>query len=228
MIRDLSTAIGLFLQGRTVEESLDVKFDYQDKFALDGWSDFTEQGYTIFPSSNQSHFVEVTGRIPNDVQQAFDFQIKYLRFLKKDEYYLDYYLTKVIEDKIDYLFWNFGFHELSSWVVEGENPVLTFYADFHGIFRDYYYSFNCPAVWVSMNSNCQIKKKIQYQKDVMPVNKLNMELGEILKVEHWPYYDATMVLRSPELCTVSDDGMQSLPNVSFHTYYCKDSILSPL
>ena len=33
MIRDLATGISLFLQGMTVEESLDIKFDHQDKFA---------------------------------------------------------------------------------------------------------------------------------------------------------------------------------------------------
>jgi hypothetical protein len=241
MIRDLSTGIGLFLQGMTVEESLNIKFDHQDLFALDGWIDRIQslemwkgggpatEGW-FFPSSNRSHFMAVTNRTP-DAEQ-YDFQIQYWALYTLDHFFsvgtskqshvVDLLDGTVLQDpiviqaggrKMDYLFWEYGLHDWGWWLKEGQDIVKNFYNNIHGNFRNSRGNFHHPAVWVSLNTNCDFSlgpgivggHSANFQ--VVSIDRLNREFGDILKKEHWPYYDADLVLRSPELCNVTGDGM---------------------
>ena len=240
MIRDLTTGIGLFLQGMTVEESLDIKFDHQDKFALDGWIDMipylemwgVDQGAGwVFPSSNRSHFTAVTNRTPD--ADHYNFQIQFWALYNNDYLYSrvgtskknhltdvlngtvldDPMMMKVGGRKMDYLFWSYGLHDWGWWMVENQDIVKNFYNNIHGHFRANQANFPCPAAWVSLNSNCDFSMgngvvgghSANYQ--VVSIDRLNRELGGILRAEHLPYYDADLVLRSPELCNVTGDGM---------------------
>jgi hypothetical protein len=239
-IRDLSTAIGLFLQGMTVEESLDIKFDHQDKFALNGWIDkmpYIEMWYNqstgwVFPSSNRSHFVEATNRTPD--ADHFQFQIQYwelytggllfdtkgspsttnrsrLDDVVEGNVLKDPMVMKVGMRKVDYLFCNHGLHEWGWWVTDRFDPVLRFYGTQYDSFRSWSNHSDIPSVWVSINSECIDKlgnNAMSHSADLQAAsaNKVNQELGEMLKSRHLPYYDADLVLRSPELCNVTGDG----------------------
>jgi hypothetical protein len=223
----------------TVEESLDIKFDHQDKFALDGWVDNipyldmwgnrSSSGW-LFPSSNRSHFIAVTNRTPDANQ--FEFQIQYWALYNNDHLFfqpttskknhlLDVLDGDVLDDPmvihvsgrpLDYLFWSYGLHDWGWWIVEGQDPFINHFNNIHGNFRKYSGRFKCPTIWVSMNSECAYKLGHQvlsgHSADLQAAsaNKVNQELGEMLKSQHLPYYDADLVLRSPELCNVTGDG----------------------
>jgi hypothetical protein len=237
MIRDLGIAIGLFLQDKTIEESLDARYIPWDPVLLDGWIDripYLEmwgesrgdgwgRGF-VFPSANRSHFFAVTNRTPD--AEMFHFQVQFF-WLQKNHYLFqeagasnkshlmdilegtvlkDPMMIKVGGRKTDYLFWSYGLHDYGFWLVEGQNPVSNFYRNIHRHFRDNNKHYHFPAVWVSLNSNCAEKLRPQHYQQAVMMNKTNQELGAMLKPEHWPYYDADMVLRSPALCNVSADG----------------------
>jgi hypothetical protein len=240
MIRDLSTAIGLFLQGMTIEDSLDIKFDHHGMNFLDGWIDWFPshlemwenppcRGW-IFPSTNRSHFM--TNRTPD--ANHYDFQIQYWELYNSNRVYHSRgkksnksYLTDVLEGtvlddpvvkkvggrKMDYLFMNYGFHDFGGWLLENRDVVQLFYNSFHGQgYRGHLSHFHNPVIWVSLNSNCDFSfgngvvggHSANFQ--VRSVDRINREFGDLLKAGYWPYYDADMVLRSPDLCNVTGDG----------------------
>jgi hypothetical protein len=127
----------------------------------------------------------------------------------------------VLGRKMDYLFWAYGLHHTNLWVRESEDPVSNFYRIIHVNFRNYSNYFKCPAVWMSLNSHCIEKLKINnithLKSQAIMVNQTTQKLGEMLKTQHWPYYDADLVLRSPALCYVSADG--TVHNFSSEKYF---------
>jgi hypothetical protein len=225
MIRDLALGIGLFLQGRTVEESWDTHFnhdisafkDYFDVVTLkDLWGE-EESGL-----GGQNHHMMVYPSLY--YRSSFDFQIQFWALFNNTKILdcptnsganriIDLLDGTVLRDPvaqehilrpIDHLFWSYGIHEWDLW----KNGPFTdlFYNNIHKTFRDYMSHFTYPAVWVSMNTWC-VDKVIQTHKMRVPLTvAVNKELGERLKTENFPYYDADLFLRGPQSCNVSGDG----------------------
>jgi len=251
LIRDLAIGIGLFLQGRTIEESLDVKFDRQDLFALDGWMDqfFLDmwgvedgQSYAwIFPAMNQ------TNQSKNDSSVPFEFQIQYWHLFCRENMLFrvgtsganhinDLIDGTVLKDTMaqqykmrptDYFFWSYGLHDEGYWWTEPYTEL--FHNNILGVFGTYVPHFKYPAVWVSMNTRCKDMIPDEFKTQYIMMNTVNQELGARLQSEKLPYYDADLFLRTPQNCNVTGDSLHVKMWVdlyrarSFFNYICDEN-----
>jgi hypothetical protein len=172
----------------------------------------------LFPSVNNTNTIR-------DKDYTYDFQIQYWHLYFKDNMIFRVgksganHITDVIEGTVlqdpmaiqskmrptDYLFWSFGLHDEGWW---WEEPFTqNFFDNIHKHYREFIPKFTYPAVWVSMNSRCKAMVADKFKVQYYMMNTVNQELGERLKAEHLPYYDADLFLRTPENCNISGDGL---------------------
>lgn len=240
--RDLSIAIGLFLQGRTVEESYDHKYEgpfqafrgrFQDELDglyepindLEKWGPLGSRLSWILPATNQTlnhrwkflieHNVTSKYNKYRNESSSYDFQVLFIPSLKtEDRLVVEDIISGVfLEDPvakniglrgIDLLIWSYGLHDKTLWHYEPYDE--SYFQSILSNFVDLIPKSKYPIVWSSMNSQCH-RKTVVFGNQSTMINTVNQRIGVKMKLNHLPYYDADYVLRTPDICNISHDGV---------------------
>eukprot|EP00597_Dinobryon_sp_UTEXLB2267_P004944 CAMPEP_0170062230 /NCGR_PEP_ID=MMETSP0019_2-20121128/3526_1 /TAXON_ID=98059 /ORGANISM="Dinobryon sp., Strain UTEXLB2267" /LENGTH=155 /DNA_ID=CAMNT_0010268309 /DNA_START=1716 /DNA_END=2183 /DNA_ORIENTATION=+ len=112
--------------------------------------------------------------------------------------------------KIDLAFWSHGLHDWGWW----DSPPYgkRYYDTMVKQWITMRTQVPTPVVWVSMNNNCLelIQNSLMGSKKFVQgamVEEANWYVHKRLREEKLPYWDAASVLRSPQRCNVSGDGV---------------------
>ena len=167
-IRDLGVAVGLFLQGQSVEDSPDVKFDKRSKGI---WSNCTKIGYfESWGHKNRRGVNDYNGYLfPKkeyaDEHSDWKWQIQVweiycnhmihqgsLKQVLSNEMIKENNATMVLR-KADLAFWSHGLHDWGWW----DSPPYgkRYYDTMVKQWLTMRLEVPTPTVWVSMNNNCQ-------------------------------------------------------------------------
>mmetsp|Transcript_15768 Transcript_15768/g.21668 ORF Transcript_15768/g.21668 Transcript_15768/m.21668 type:complete len:337 (+) Transcript_15768:84-1094(+) len=223
-MRDLGHAVGLFLQGQPSQENLDDKFN---KHTRSIWNVCTKIGY--FPSWGQKNRGNVNGYLfPKrellEVYPMWNWQVQVweifsnkmvesgtLQNVLSNEMMKENNETMQLR-KIDLAFWNHGLHDLLVW----NSPPFgkRYYDTVVSTWLTMRTKVPTPTIWVSLNNNCLELLKLT-NKLMIPamtlqavmVEEANWYIHKRLREEKLPYWDAATVLRSPQRCNVSGDGL---------------------
>mmetsp|Transcript_26501 Transcript_26501/g.36496 ORF Transcript_26501/g.36496 Transcript_26501/m.36496 type:complete len:333 (-) Transcript_26501:29-1027(-) len=221
-IRDIGIGVGLFLQGQNVESSPDFKFDKKSESI---WDNCTQIGYFqswghknkggpddhngfLFPKK------ELAAQNPgwNWQVQVWSIFRNYMIHQGSLKQVLSNEMMKenLQFKKADIAFWNHGLHDWASWNSPpyGEKHYQTVVKEW----LDLRNQVPTPTIWVAMNNNCidlmenaMINTKKITQTTM--VEEANFYVHKRLREEKLPYWDAASVLRSPQRCNVSGDGV---------------------
>ena len=207
-IRDLGVAVGLFLQGQTVHEAPDVKFDKRGNLI---WENCTKIGYfESWGHKNRRGVNDYNGYLfPKkeilDVHPEWKWQIQVweiycnhmihqgsLRQVLRNEMMSENNATMQLK-KIDLAFWSHGLHDWGWW----DSPPYgkNYYNTMVRQWKDMRPQVPTPVVWVSLNNNCPDlihsslmggRKGKQYSMvDEVRASKILFSLIKILKSSYY-------------------------------------------
>lgn len=166
-MRDLGVAVGLFLQGQTVHDSADVKFDKKRELI---WQNCTKIGrFKSWGINNRpgdyNGFLFPKKDFSTEHPEEWKWQVQvweifYMIHQKCVRQVISNMMMKYNNDsmqlkKIDLAFWNHGLHDWHMW---GTPPYGKKYYD--AMVRPWIdmqlqlVVLSTPTVWVSMNNNC--------------------------------------------------------------------------
>ena len=224
--RDLCMGIVYFLFGTTVEESPDGKYDPtemkyygEEMIEFESWSNFrflekVHRNSFIFPSEQMREFNEIHWQI--QYWEMFTFEAlekagekiitnQMVNAVAKSDSVL---VTQNHLRPMELLFWNYGIHNLSMFnsTPYGEHYYKAFVDPWLKLRSE---PSAVPSVWLSMNNECY--EKVNFFKappsQFDQIKDANHFVHHRLHHEKIPYYDAASVLRTPDLCEVSADGV---------------------
>jgi len=225
-IRDLGVAVGLFLQGQGVHDSPDSKFDKKSEFI---WNNCTKIPYFhSWGRKNRRGVNDYNGYLFPKYEFAqshpdWNWQIQVWEIYCNEMIHTgaleDVLHNRMIREnnetmkfrKIDLGFWNHGLHDWGWWDSPpyGKNYYSTMVSQWIAM-RNH---VPTPVVWVSLNNNCRslidniIVGSQKADTQVKMIEEANWYTHKRLRAEKLPYWDAASVLRSPQRCNVSGDGV---------------------
>lgn len=230
-VRDIGVGVAMFLLGQTIDSAADQKLG--SKISLDGNDtkklklistgtripDFKSwqhnvAAHTYHHDSNGFIFPRVDDQTLD--QHKWQIQIWNLDSnefidLNQSMDVLSNRMTQEFEHlhPIDLAFWSYGVIDYGWWDKQpyGEN----YYNHIVKKWLDIRDLVPVPTVWVSMNSNCLQHLKFTDCGDkglqVKMVDEANRYVNNRTLHEKLPYWDAASVLRGPDRCNLSDDGL---------------------
>jgi hypothetical protein len=214
-MRDIAYAVAAFLQGETLDTALGEKLEHTHKIENNGTviPDFSTWPFDSTPNNGYIFPQEKIGK-----RLGYKWQIQYWAVYRKktfQEQGLDILRNEMPRawaslKPIAMAFWSHGIHDYGWYnsLPYGEH----YYDRIFGPWLNLMPNFTVPCVWTSLNNMCQVKAKQNPGKGVRPelveiIDEVNRFMNKKLLERKVPYWDASSVLRCPERCDVSDDGM---------------------
>lgn len=214
-IRDMAVGVALFLLGETIMNAPDFKFDYKGNPETNATRipDFPSWDRNV-PAHNHNGYVYPQPEVAAREGHLWQVQVWNL--------FCNNYIRDQVDDvlrnkmpsqfpllrNIDLAFWGHGLHDYGWFDSPPYGPKF-----FDTMVSQWIRSrktSNIPSVWVAMNPECRplIKFEISHSnKQAVMVEEINRYINQRLLDEKLPYWDAGAVLRSPQRCNVSDDGV---------------------
>eukprot|EP01035_Chromulina_nebulosa_P016983 gene16983-22480_t len=215
-IRDLSVGVVHLLMGQSLKTASEDKFDYKGNLSSDGtrieeipfWKNnvppHNYNGY-VFPKK--------------ELAEANGYQWQIQQWSLYANLFIDGQVNDILDNNkliqhnpllrpIDLAFWGHGLHDYG-WF--NEPPYGKKFFDVI-VYRWINARTNSkvPSIWFSMNPEC--RGKLTYKLSNMDLQHLIVEEGnyytnQMLLEMNLPYWDAGAVLRTPQRCNVSNDGV---------------------
>lgn len=213
-IRDIAVGVAMFLLGQTLMDAPDHKFDYKGDLELNGTRvpDFPDWKNVVGHNKNGYIFPQ------REVAAAkgYTWQVQIWNLFRNE--FIHNQVDQVLNNSmparfpllrpIDLAFWAHGLHDYGWFNTPpyGER----FFSQMPTMWLNTRKKYPVPSIWVSMNPEC--RPLIQYKLSNMDlqalmVEELNWYTNKRMLEEKLPYWDAGAVLRSPQRCNVSDDGV---------------------
>jgi hypothetical protein len=214
-IRDTAVGVAFFLLGQKLEDSPSYKFDNKGDLTVNGTRipNFDSWKHNV-PGHNYNGYVFPQPEVAAKEGYQWQVQIWNLFRIEFQAGQANQVLNNEMVSKfaplrpIDLAFYSYGLHDYG-WFNEQPHGEK-FYGQMIRRWKEIRMKASVPSVWVSMNSEC--RRLIKYSLSNMDlqafmVEEVNWYLNQQLLKEKLPYWDATAVLRSPQRCNVSDDGV---------------------
>jgi hypothetical protein len=212
-IRDTCIGILYLLLNRnaTLETMLTGKYDYHDMDDIGTIIEDYDFWERNVPPHNHNGYIYPKLSLNLNVS----WQIQQWSLYRRE--FLEGQVEQILQNKmvnasrkirpIDFVLWNHGLHD---WGWFEKPPYGKKFYD--SILRDYLVhrkEAKMPVVWVSMNSQCDrmlIEDAFKRKQHLM-VSGANEYLNKRLKKERIPYWDSDALMRVPDRCKHSADGV---------------------